>query len=255
MAITLVQSVKAIVTGVSFTTLAYGSNVTAGNLLCNSHSHWSLDDNAINTPSDTLTHTHVPMVAEQAIGAFNKLRSFYVANCSGGANTVTFDIASGDLGDITVVVAEFSGAATTTPLGVTASGTGTGTEVSSGNTATLDQPTGMLWGAMIHSGADTTIAETGGATIVQENEGGTSNMPIGVSYELTTATTAQDATWTVGASRTWAAHVAFLKAALVLGDNAPTARSRARRPEDDDEDERQFNEVDIRYWWREALAI
>jgi len=71
----------------------------------------------------------------------------------------------------------------------------------------------MLWGAMMHAGSDTTIAETGGATIVQENEGGTSNMPIGVSYELTTAGTAQAATWTLGASNNWAAHVAFFKAA------------------------------------------
>jgi len=39
------------------------------------------------------------------------------------------------------------------------------------------------------------------------------------------------------------------------GVNVPTLRSRARRPEDDDEDERQFNEVDIRYWWREALVF
>jgi len=37
------------------------------------------------------------------------------------------------------------------------------------------------------------------------------------------------------------------------GVNAPTTRASARRPEDDDEDERQFNEVDIRNWWRSAL--
>ena len=41
---------------------------------------------------------------------------------------------------------------------------------------------------------------------------------------------------------------------LVTMPGLPEQRSRARRPEDDDEDERQFNEVDIRYWWREALV-
>ena len=222
MAIALVQSVEKVVTGsTGSTTLAYASNLTAGNLLCVSQGHWQDTDEVITTPIDTLTHTYIGMVAEQNLGSgasFNSLRSFYVANCSGGANTVTFDSVGAEQTDITVVIAEFSGALTVSPLGVTSSGTGTGTAVSSGTTATLDQATGMLWGAMIHSGADTTIAETGGATLVQENEGGTSNMPIGVSYELTTATTAQAATWTVGASREWAAHVAFFKAAAAGGD-------------------------------------
>jgi len=157
------------------------------------------------------------MVTEQNSAAFNSLRSFYVANCSGGANTVTFDSTGTASADMTVVIAEFSGAATASPLGVTSSGTGTGTAASSGTTATLDQADGMLWGAMCHTGADTTIAETGGATLIHETEGGTSNMPIGTSYEITAATTGQAATWTLGASRTWTAHVAFFKAAAAAG--------------------------------------
>lgn len=213
MAIALVQSVKKVVTGVNNTTLAYPSSVTAGNLLCNTHGHWvSGSALAITTPTDTLTHTYAGMVAEQT-ETFNKLRSFYVANCSGGANTVTFDIAGASTGDITVVVAEFSGAATTTPLGVTSSAVTTGSSASSGTTAALDQADGMLWGALSHSGADTTITETGGASLLQENEGGTADIPISTTYEITSDTTGQAATWTLGASRTYLAHVAFFKAA------------------------------------------
>lgn len=218
MAIALIQSVKKVVSGANNTTLAYGSDLTAGNLLCNTHAHWNSGALAITTPVDTLSHTYAAMTAEQGGAGALRLRSFYEESCTGGACTVTFDIATTDAGgDLTVVVAEFSGAALSAALDATQVGTGTGTAVDSGTTATLAQADEMIWGGMTHDGGNQTITETGGATLVQENEGGTGNVPIGCSYEIVAATTAQAATWTIGLSTLWFAHVATFKAAAAGG--------------------------------------
>jgi hypothetical protein len=213
-AIALVQSTSKVVTGVNSTTLAFGSNLTAGNLAVVAHAHFHPGASPISTPTDTIGHTYAAAVAQQGSGN-EKLRSYYVENVTGGANTVTFDMTDAGTGDLTCVVSEFSGAVTSGALGTaTSSNTATGTSATTNATGTLDQADGMLWGAIMHTGANTTITQTGGASLVQENEGGSANMPIGTSYEITAATTGQAATWTLGASREYYAHVAFFKAAV-----------------------------------------
>jgi hypothetical protein len=218
MAIVLVQSAKRVITGVNNTTLAFPSNVTAGNLICVSHAHFTSPARTITTPVDTLTHTYVPMTAEQTKDGEGKLRSYYVENCSGGANTVTFDIELATTGDITVVIAEFSGIVTSGALDKTQVDTGDlTTDATSEFTLETAQADELLWGAVIHTGADTTIAETGDASLVQENEGGSSNMPLAVSYEIVAAISTYAATWTFGANRDYAAHIATFKAAAAAG--------------------------------------
>lgn len=213
MAIALVQSTKKVVTGVNNTTLAYGSNVTAGNLLCNTHTHYSNPTEVITTPTDTLTHTYTAMAAEQSIvfaGDATKLRSFFVANCSGGANTVTFDIGGTSVGDLTCVIAEFSGVATSSPFGSANTNTATDTAVS-GGAVTPAANGALLWGGMTFDGATTTITE--GFTIVQEDENGSGNMPIGCEYKEQAVAASEAATWTLGASRQYLAHTACFAAA------------------------------------------
>lgn len=217
MAVVLVQSTKKVVTGVNNTTLAYSSSVTAGNFLAVTHAHWEANSRTITTPTDTLSHTYVGMTAEQNSGVSVHLRSFYVANCSGGANTVTFDISTTDTGDLTVVVAEFSGVVTVSPLDQTNVGAGTGTAVATSATATTAQADELLWGGLAYEGNDTTILETTGYSIVQENEGGSTNMPIGTEYKVVAATGAYTANWTLGLSRTWIAHIATFKAVVAGG--------------------------------------
>jgi hypothetical protein len=218
MAILLVQSDIKIVNTVNNTTLAFPSNVTAGNLICVCQAHFTSPGRTITTPVDTLTHTYVPMTAEQTVTGEEKLRSYYVENCSGGANTVTFDIELATTGDITVVIAEFSGIVTTGALDKTQVDTGvTTTDATSEFTASLAQADELLWGAVMHSGADTTIAEQGGASLLEENEGGSSNMPLAVSYQIVSAIDTYAATWTFGAARSYAAHIATFKAAAAAG--------------------------------------
>jgi hypothetical protein len=217
MAIALVQSVDKVVTGVASTTLAFTSNVTAANLLVVSHAHWQGGTANINTPTDTLLHTYTGVTAQQAFGGGgvnNKLRSFYVENCSGGANTVTFAMST-STGDITCSVSEWSGAETSTALDktntATFSATTTGT---AGATGVLTQADEMIYAAVAHDGADTTITEDSadGFTIIQEAEGGTSDMNLATQYKIVSATTDTTPNWTFGASRTGAGHVGTFKA-------------------------------------------
>lgn len=228
MAIALVQSIKKVVTGANFTTLAYASNLTAGNLLCNSHTHYSNPTQTITTPTDTLGHTYAGMAAEQSIvfgGDSTKLRSFYKENCSAGANTVTFDIGGATAGALTVVIAEFSGIATASAFGTANTGAATNTAVS-GGAVTPGANGALLWGAMTFDGATTTITEgfTGG--LVQEDENGDSNNPIGVEWKEQATAASEAATWTLGASRQYIAHTATFVAAAGGGGATPMRRKR-----------------------------
>lgn len=214
----LVQSTKKVVTGVNNTTLAYGSNLTAGNLAVVAHTHYVNPDAAITTPTDTLGQTFLPAATEQVLtlGADAcRLNSFYKENGAAGADTVTFDIAGGSTGDITCVVAEFSGIVALGALGANDVGAGTGTAVESG--AVLATLGDLIWGAMTFAGNTTTIDETVGGTsgfaLVQEDENGTSNMPISCEYKIDTAG-GFASQWTLGASREFACHVAVFKAAV-----------------------------------------
>lgn len=213
MAIALVpgQSAEKIVTSSSGTTLAFPSNVTAGNLLIAVQTHFNNLGAAITTPTDTLAHTYVAVDTQVSVDSNTQLRMYYVENCSGGANTVTFDIEGVNTGDITVNIFEFSGVATTSALldGQNA-GPSTGTAVSTGN-VTPSEDNCLLIAAMSHNGADTSITEEW--TLLQENEGGSANMPLATQYKVQTTATTEDGDWTLGASRTWGTQLGVFKSA------------------------------------------
>lgn len=219
MAITLVQSTKKVVTGVNNTTLAYGSNLTAGNFAINAQSHYCNPAASITTPTDTLSHVYAGAIAEQNTAGDTKgrQRTFYKENCSGGADTVTFDIVGTTTGDITVVIAEFSGMATSSSLDKTATGTALAATTHTSNaTASTAQADEVLWGVFTHDGANTTITEDtgGGWAIVQENEGGTANVPIAVEYRIVASISTYSAKWTTGAARdSWMQIITFKAAA------------------------------------------
>lgn len=192
------------------TTLAFDSNVTAGNLLVVTHAHWGASGIAISTPTDTLGHTYLPVAAEQSAGGgLVRLRSFYVANCSGGANTVTFDAAGTDTVELAVVISEFSGVATSSPLDTTNVGTGTGTAVSSGNvTPSVDNC--LLYGGMSDDSNNVGITEEAGWTLIHE-EIPAGSIPVATAFKVQTTATAEDADWTLASSKEWIAHVGVFK--------------------------------------------
>lgn len=226
MAIAPVQSTLKIVTATTSTTLAFTGNVAAGNFITTAQAGFASPSVAPGTPTDTLGHTYTS--ARVAFGAdgSDQGRIYYVKTIpTGGADTVTFSQTNS--GDFTMAIAEWSGGDTTDPRAAEAGtdGTGTGTTINVGSTGTRADAAGMILSWFSHTGANTTLTEdTGdGFSLLQENEGGTSNMPLHVQYLLTTNTTAITVNGTVGASRTWFGQQVTFKAATGGGGGGAVA--------------------------------
>jgi hypothetical protein len=226
MAIVLVQSTIAVVVGSQSTNLAYTSNLTAGSLLVMAEVAFagSGGNAASGTPTDTRSHTWSGARANYApINASNAGRIWYVPAASSGTCTVTNTIIGSVGVDQTLAISEWSGAHAS-PLGAAGEqgdGTGTGTAVATGTTGTLAQADELIVGWVSHTGADTTIAHDAadGFATLQENEGGSANMPLNVQYKITSATTAIIPNWTLGASRNWFGQsVTFIAAAAGAQD-------------------------------------
>lgn len=231
MPIVLVQSTKKIVTAVNNTTLAFGSPLTAGNLALATQAQFVDPANTLTTPTDTLTHTFAPVGADQVITvgigtASIRLNSFYKENCLGGADTVTFDIGGVANGDISCAIAEASGMSKASSiLNQTAANASNGSAVATGTPGSTTQLSALVWGAMTHSGATTSIDETVGGTsgfqLVQEDENGSTNMPINVEYKIVNALGVYTGQWTLGAARDWACHVASFLGEITSAPRRP----------------------------------
>lgn len=153
----------------------------------------------MSTPTDTLTHTYTPAVAQHTSLLGQAIRAWYVLNCSGGADTVTFASSSGT-SSITGICAEFSGIATSAALDQTGTGSGTGTAVSSvsGTTTVNDE---LVVGIMTYDASTTTI--TPGQTQLRENENNATAAALSGEYQIVTSTGTKTSSWTLGASRDW----------------------------------------------------
>jgi len=216
----LTQSTQKIVTGVASTTLAYTSNLTAGNLCWLAHVQFQSGGNTIATPTAT-SHTFTQDGAAQAIGTQTRQQSFYEQNTASGACTVTFAPSSGTA-DLSLVVSEFGGMVTTGALDQFASGSGNSTSASSGTTGTRAQADEVLMGCMTHDGTNRTLTEGGGFSLLQEHEGGSADMPIGTSYLIASSAGTDAATWTIGTgSVNWLARVATFKATAAAAQDTP----------------------------------
>lgn len=151
------------VTGSSGTTLAiaYGSNVTAGNLLvCHIYANHGISGVA---DSRSQTFTSAVNVTD---GATYALATFYYANTTGGADTVTVTFA-GAITYASLQCSEYSGVATSSPLDKFASnsqttpGTGANAVTSGSVTTTTDGQLIVGWSTALTVGAGTTSAGTG----------------------------------------------------------------------------------------------
>lgn len=160
-AITLVQHTQSAVAvpGTS-TTLAFGSNLTAGNLLvlmCRLGANGTTM-----TTTDTLGHTWVEAVNVDNAAGGRRTFLRYVENCSGGANTITFTPSTSVT--FRIAIFEYSGLLTSGALDQkTATGaTGNSTTANSGNLTTT-QADELLIGFAERS--TSTFVATGGFTI------------------------------------------------------------------------------------------
>lgn len=218
MAVTLVQSpTPTIVNAASSTAKAFASNVTAGNFIFAGQAIWHSGGTTISTPVDTLLHTYVAARAQKNTASGDQSqRGYYVANISGGADTITFASALGTT-DITGIQGEFAGVATSSPLDVTNTGGATSASATTAATAGTAVANSLSIGMITFDGLTATISPTGTVNqTLQENETNSTSAGLGVSYDLDTgaAGTAVTATWTLGASRAYVADVFVFKAAV-----------------------------------------
>jgi len=168
------------------------------------------------------------MTAQNGSSANTALRSYFVEDTIGGANTVTFDMDGAGTGELSVTISEFSGVKTSASLDTSNLATGNSTAVSTGN-VTPSVAECLLYAGAHCSLNNTTFTEEAGWTLLEEQQ---SADQIGVATQWKLGTTsAEDADWTLSQATAWAAHVAaFLPADLVpMTWNVPPARA-PRRP-------------------------
>lgn len=170
MAGTLVQSRSTHGNGAA-PTLAFVSNVTAGNLIIVSA---AVFQNTISTPThtgDTFTR-----IGTGALNGNSRLEGYYAPNAVGGATTITFHF--GSACDYGITIEEWSGAPTTSPQdGSASSGTGTSLAPDGGN-VTTSAANGFLWSACTHGGAGTVAIGEGTNFSLGTEQESTANMPI-----------------------------------------------------------------------------
>jgi hypothetical protein len=191
--------------------VAFASPITAGNTLIVTYSTFNSTP-PIATPTDTRGHTWTPAQAEQAGLNQTSQRTWFTRVTSGG--TCTVSCASGSGTDRTITVSEWAGAVVS-PLDVTnAVGPTSGTAASAGAVTPTVQPA-LVYAAVIHDGANPTIAiDTADAfTQLAEWEDGTSGMVVNVQYKIVTSTATITPNWTIGATVNWAGQVAVFKGA------------------------------------------
>jgi hypothetical protein len=214
----LIQSISKSVSGVNNTTLAFGSPLTAGNLVVATQQHYLPVDQPASLPVDTLTQTYVEAIQQlmDFVGDGSRLATWFVENCLAGADTVTFDMGGTAInGSLSCVLAEFSGVDTTGALS-----DAVGTENVGGDSfptspaITQDQADEMIWGAMMYDLGGATMTPGGGFTEVQEIEAA----PISTIYRNVSSIAAWTANWELTIDRRWMCHAVSFKA------GAPTRR-------------------------------
>ena len=218
MTIALLQSTAANAGAVSTSTLAFGSNVTAGSLLvCHI---WDGASGATFSASDNVNGSYhvdtflgsTPATLAGAICSF--------AGAAAGATTVTFSVSGGG-GQLRALIQEYSGIQTSAALDQVQGATFfTNSTPSSGNTATTTQPNELLVGSTFCANSGTVTAGSGFTIDANSN----SNRPA-AEWQAVSSTGAYAATFTLGAADGGVTLIATYIAA-VAGNTAPIAWAR-----------------------------
>lgn len=167
MAIAYVQSANG--QAFSGTTVAatFGSNVTAGNLIVIT----LYANKGLTSIADTLTHTYSTATANTD-GSTYVFGCYYVANISGGANTVTATLTAAHTFAL-MTVQEYSGAATSSPLDQATfafqatPGTGANAITTGNVTTTTDGQ--LIFGAAGSTEANTATVSAGTNYTIRQN--------------------------------------------------------------------------------------
>ena len=171
---------------------------TAGNLIVVGVS--AANANATYTISDLKGNTYSTAIGPASDGG-NTYQSmiFYAANIAAGTNSVTVTETGGG-GRLRILIHEFSGAATSSPLDQTSSSTGSGTALDSGSKTTL-QNNELIFGFGAVSVASVFSAGTNFTTRVNVNSG--SSASVGSEDRVVTNTGSYSTPMTINPTGTW----------------------------------------------------
>lgn len=185
MAITHVQSTGIGSQGqVASISKGFVSNVTAGNLIVAGVAYYN---QAIGSDdlSDDLSNTYTKDVTEETVT--HKSGIFSAPDISGGSCTVTLTPDGNTY--LNLVIAEFSGAATSSPLDASATVQDSGTDIDTGNLVTSD--TDALFGICVHAVSNVSFTEDSPAGVVEifEDDGDNNTLGTSGSYAIKTSGT------------------------------------------------------------------
>ena len=183
------------------------SSVTAGNLIVVSVSGWP-NLPALTAVTDSLGNTYsIAGTVLVSQGAYSAI--YYAKNVKAGTSTVTFrTVKSG--GQISMVVAEFSGVNTTSPLDKTAGAVGSGNTPASG--IMIPSLTNeLVIGSGTHNGNTTTRAGAGFTMIAVPTEDSNTHQPLAMEYRLLSGAQQTNAAFSLSTGYTWTQNGALFK--------------------------------------------
>lgn len=227
-AITFVQSTATTAAAFDSTTLAYTSNVTAGDLVGTCGALWNGNSLTSIAMSDSVGTSYTVILGTIVTGGV-PIKTYIAYGLAGGTgvNTVTINPnGTGWYGSHAVF--EFSGV-NSSPLDIDGgTSSGTSTTPSDGFTTTATNTVGI--GVVTHGNSGTiSITEDsgGGWSLVGEVEN-YSNAPMSCEYQIFSSSGAKSAGWTLGSSQSWVAQTVGFKEATA-GDNV--SQFYRRRPQ------------------------
>lgn len=122
--------------------------------------------------------------------------AIYYKENAGALTAQPVTVALAAAADVSFTVSEITGAATASSADGYNTATGTSTTPSVGITTT--QAATILIGVFAHTGTNRTLTPGSGFTMLNENEGGSANMPVHSEYKIVAASGAQTINGTIG---------------------------------------------------------
>ena len=204
--ISLVQAASNITDSDQNVTSEFPENVTAGNFIVVAVSGWpNLPASPAVTDSQGNTYSSAGAVMTVG-GAYSAI--YFARNVIGGATAITFNAVNTN-SQISMVVAEFSGVNTVSPLDTTAGATGNGTTPSSG-IMTPGAAGNLVIGCGTHNTTTVTTAGTGFTMIAIPTEDSHVNQPLAMEYKISNGQQTA-ATFNLSAGYPWAQNGAIFK--------------------------------------------
>jgi hypothetical protein len=161
--------------------------------------------NSASTPSVSDDKNNVYAMAGTPVvtGAGNHVAIFYAKNIlASGSPVVTFTLTNPGAQQ-SVVIAEFSGTSTGTPLDGSALNTGTGTTANS-NPFTPTQSGDIVFGASSYDATSTLAAGNGYTMVAVVPDGGALDVPLAAEFKIYNSVNPVSASFTMGVTESWA---------------------------------------------------